>query len=248
MVLMLSEVALPDDGVKHQESAMSLFVNGEDAGSGVLCVAESRLAWRDAQGHGVSVEYPRVSLHAVSRDPNTFPQHHLYVMLNGKLRAEDAAGDGAKGDDEEEEDDDDDDDDDPITELRFVPRDSSSLEALFTAMCECQALHPDLDEVLSEDDIYDDDVGEGDTGNGGRQGWYGDQEGLGMLTSTGRATLAHLDGLLADASGRALSFGMGGVRERNGTEPDADGMEVDATSQIPPHGETGQFDDADDDV
>lgn len=41
--------------------------------------------------------------------------------------------------DEEEEDSDD--DVEPIAEFRFVPSDKSALEAMFTAMCECQALH-----------------------------------------------------------------------------------------------------------
>ncbi|XP_011900123.1 PREDICTED: methylosome subunit pICln-like [Cercocebus atys] len=51
--------------------------------------------------------------------------------------------------DEEEEDSDD--DVEPITEFRFVPSDKSALEAMFTAMCECQALHPDPEDEDSDD-------------------------------------------------------------------------------------------------
>ncbi|RWS00231.1 methylosome subunit pICln-like protein [Leptotrombidium deliense] len=54
----------------------------------------------------------------------------------------------------------------PITEFRFVLSDKSALEAMFTAMCECQALHPDpededLDECNGEE--YDMEAHEGTT-------------------------------------------------------------------------------------
>ena len=60
---------------------------------------------------------------------------------------------------ETSDDDDNDDDDQGTTEIRFVPDDKSCLDALFKAMSECQALHPDP-EALSEDE----DGGEGDGG------------------------------------------------------------------------------------
>ena len=45
----------------------------------------SRLSWLDGSGLGFSLEYPTISLHAVSRDPNAYPQEHLCVMVNAKL-------------------------------------------------------------------------------------------------------------------------------------------------------------------
>lgn len=48
--------------------------------------------------------------------------------------------DSRSGDDEEE---DDDESETPMTEIRFAPENVNSLDAMFQAMSQCQALHPD---------------------------------------------------------------------------------------------------------
>ena len=45
----------------------------------------SRLSWLDGSGLGFFLEYPTISLHAVSRDLNAYPREHLYVMVNAKF-------------------------------------------------------------------------------------------------------------------------------------------------------------------
>ena len=47
-----------------------------------------RLSWFDGTGMGFSLEYPTIGLHAISRDLGTYPQEHLYVMVNAKLNGE----------------------------------------------------------------------------------------------------------------------------------------------------------------
>lgn len=46
----------------------------------------SQVSWFDGSGMGFSLEYPTIGLHAISRDTGTYPQEHLYVMVNGKLK------------------------------------------------------------------------------------------------------------------------------------------------------------------
>lgn len=46
------------------------------------------LSWFDGSGLGFSLEYPKIGLHAISRDVSAYPQEHLYVMVNGKLTGE----------------------------------------------------------------------------------------------------------------------------------------------------------------
>lgn len=66
------------------------------------------------------------------------------------------------------------DEEDVINEVRFVPADKSKLDAMYKAMSECQALHPDpADEVDDDDDDEeggdedeDDDDADGVDGNG----------------------------------------------------------------------------------
>lgn len=43
------------------------------------------------------------------------------------------------------------------TEIRFVPEDKGVLDAMFHAMSECQALHPDPDDSATDEDEEDDD-------------------------------------------------------------------------------------------
>ncbi|XP_069325301.1 methylosome subunit pICln isoform X2 [Eulemur rufifrons] len=141
----------PAEGLRQQQPDTEAVLNGKGLGTGTLYIAESRLSWLDGSGLGFSLEYPTISLHAVSRDLNAYPREHLYVMVNAKFGEESKESVA----DEEEEDSDDDDDVEPITEFRFVPSDKSALEAMFTAMCECQALHPDPEDEDSDD--YDGD-------------------------------------------------------------------------------------------
>uniref|UniRef100_A0A671ETX9 Methylosome subunit pICln n=1 Tax=Rhinolophus ferrumequinum TaxID=59479 RepID=A0A671ETX9_RHIFE len=69
------------------ESAM---LNRKGLGTDILYVAEilSHLSWLDGSGLGFSLEYPTISLHAVSRDLNASPREHLYVMVNAEFEEE----------------------------------------------------------------------------------------------------------------------------------------------------------------
>ncbi|KAI1288449.1 Nuclear receptor subfamily 2 group C member 2 [Halotydeus destructor] len=56
------------------------------------------------------------------------------------------------------EDDDDTEGDEGLSEVRFVPKDSAHLELMYKAMSDCQLLHPDpVDEVSEEENADDDD-------------------------------------------------------------------------------------------
>ncbi|XP_075404945.1 methylosome subunit pICln-like isoform X3 [Tenrec ecaudatus] len=132
----------PAEGLRQQLPDTEAVLDGKGLGTGTLYIAESRLSWLDGSGLGFSLEYPAISLHAVSRDLNAYPREHLYVMVNAKF------GEESKDSVDEEEEEDSDDDAEPIAEFRFVPSDKS---AMFAAMCECQALHPDPEDEDSDD-------------------------------------------------------------------------------------------------
>ncbi|XP_072650868.1 methylosome subunit pICln isoform X3 [Canis lupus baileyi] len=191
----------------------------------------SRLSWLDGSGLGFSLEYPTISLHAVSRDLNAYPREHLYVMVNAKF------GEESKESVAEEEDSDD--DVEPIAEFRFVPSDKSALEAMFTAMCECQALHPDPEDEDSDDyDGEEYDVEAHEQGQGDIPTFYTYEEGLSHLTAEGQATLERLEGMLSQSV--SSQYNMAGVRTEDSIRDYEDGMEVDTTPTV-----AGQFEDAD---
>uniref|UniRef100_A0A8C5ACW8 Methylosome subunit pICln n=1 Tax=Gadus morhua TaxID=8049 RepID=A0A8C5ACW8_GADMO len=202
-MVVLKSVSPPTDGVRHEQAETSAILDGKGLGCGTLYVAETRLSWFDGTGMGFSLEYPTIGLHAISRDLGTYPQEHLYVMVNAKL----------------------------------------NVEPMFSAMCECQALHPDPDDEDSENDFEGEeyDVEEAEHGRGDIPSFYTCEEGLSSLNSEGEATLSRLEGMLARSV--AQQFHMAGVRTDNTGGDFEDGMDVEGGSA-----EAGQFEDADADV
>uniref|UniRef100_A0A3B3CWT8 Methylosome subunit pICln n=1 Tax=Oryzias melastigma TaxID=30732 RepID=A0A3B3CWT8_ORYME len=235
----------PTEGVRREEANTTAVLSGQVLGCGTLYVAETRLSWFDGSGMGFSLEYPSISLHAISRDVSAYPEEHLYVMVNGKLGGEDEAEMTEKAEDENGDDDDgsdssNGDEEDVITEIRFVPRDKASLESMFSAMCECQALHPDPEDEDSDNDFEGEEynVEEAEYGHADIPTFYTCEEGLSSLTQEGQATLERLEGMLAQSV--AQQYHMAGVRTEESKAEFEDGMEVDAEMT-----EAGQFEDAD---
>ncbi|MXQ91806.1 hypothetical protein E5288_WYG019764 [Bos mutus] len=158
------------EGLRQQQPDTEAVLNGKGLGTGTLYIAESRLSWLDGSGLGFSLEYPTISLHAVSRDLNAYPREHLYVMVNAKF------GEESKESVADEEEEDSDDDIEPISEFRFVPSDKSA--------CEYSVEH-----LL----IYL-EQGQGDIPT-----FYTYEEGLSHLTAEGQATLERLEGMLSQS-------------------------------------------------
>ncbi|XP_010126269.1 PREDICTED: methylosome subunit pICln, partial [Chlamydotis macqueenii] len=195
-----------------------------------------RLSWLENSGVGFSLDYPTISLHAVSRDLSAYPSEHLYVMVNAKF-GEEETKEAPMAEGEEEEDSDD--EGEPIAEFRFVPSDKSALEAMFSAMCECQALHPDPDDEDSDNDYEGEeyDVEAHELQQGDIPTFYTYEEGLSHLTAEGQATLERLEGMLAQSV--SSQFHMAGVRTEDSIREFEDGMEVDIAPVV-----AGQFEDA----
>ncbi|XP_052008408.1 methylosome subunit pICln-like isoform X2 [Xyrauchen texanus] len=245
-MVVLKSLPPPSEGIRHQQAETTAVLDGKRLGSGTLFVAEARLSWFDGSGMGFSLEYPSISLHAISRDRSAYPEEHLYVMVNAKLDDENEAEmqDEAPGDAADEEESDSDSDSDgsgTITEIRFVPSDKAALEPMFSAMCDCQVLHPDPEDEDSgddyEDEEYDVEEAEQQQGQGDIPTFYTYEEGLSHLTSEGQATLDRLQGMLAQSVSQ--QYHMAGVRTDEPSAQLEDGMEVDSGAV------TGQFEDAD---
>nr|XP_039322582.1 methylosome subunit pICln-like isoform X4 [Saimiri boliviensis boliviensis] len=73
----------PAEGLLRQQPDTEAVLKG--LGTGTLYIAESRLSWLDGSGLGFSLEYPTISLHALSRDRSDYLGEHLYVMVNAKF-------------------------------------------------------------------------------------------------------------------------------------------------------------------
>ncbi|XP_051175402.1 methylosome subunit pICln [Leptopilina boulardi] len=156
-MVVLSNFLAPEEGVRHEEEHTTLYINDREVGKGTLYITESVLSWiKNDTRQGFSLEYPHISLHAISRDDQVHPRHCLYVMVDAKVDLPDEAQTPESNSDDD--DDDDDDSDGPMTEMRFAPDNTNNLDAMFQAMSQCQSLHRDPQDSCSdaEEDIYED--------------------------------------------------------------------------------------------
>ncbi|XP_014673892.1 PREDICTED: methylosome subunit pICln-like [Priapulus caudatus] len=177
-MVVLTTFPPPSDGIVRQEDSCQAYIGNKHLGAGTLYIAESCLSWVGEDSRGFSLEYPDISLHAVSKDVSYFPHECLYLLVNGSLEDKE---EGMGDDDSTEEDDGE--DDEKTTDVRFVPADKQYLELMFAAMSDCQVLHPDEDDSNSEDDI-------------GVESSVAGQEGDVVLTQQGQATLQRLEAML----------------------------------------------------
>lgn len=137
-MVILTPFSEPTEGVRHSQPETTAFFNNSDLGKGTLYIAESKVSWICSSGNGFSLEYPQISLHAISRDLTNYPHECLFLMLDIPENEYDQDNDNS----EEQK----------INELRFIPEDKGMLDAMFQAMSACQTLHPDPNDSFSEED------------------------------------------------------------------------------------------------
>ncbi|XP_008551771.1 methylosome subunit pICln [Microplitis demolitor] len=155
-MVVLSNFLAPQEGVRHEEQNTTVYINDREVGKGTLYITESLLSWvNNTTQQGFSLEYPHISLHAISRDQQVHPRQCLYVMVDAKVDLPDVE---VVQQNEDNSGDDDDNSETVMTEMRFAPDNVHNLDAMFQAMNVCQALHPDPNESFSdaEEDIYQD--------------------------------------------------------------------------------------------
>ncbi|KAL0721221.1 hypothetical protein Bca4012_035820 [Brassica carinata] len=128
----------------HVQPSVAVALGNRSAESpGTLYITSRKLIWlSDADvAKGYAVDFLSISLHAVSRDPETYSSPCIYTQI------------------EVDEDEDEEDEDDTgaldlskIREMRLVPSDSTQLDTLFDVFCECAELNPEPVEEEEEED------------------------------------------------------------------------------------------------
>ncbi|KAL6419643.1 hypothetical protein ACFW04_010499 [Cataglyphis niger] len=153
-MVVLNNFLPPQEGIRHEEPNTTVYINDREVGKGTFYITESVVSWIDNNTQqGFSLEYPDISLHAVSRE-QLRPRQCLYIMVDVKIDLPDMPLVLPSENASENEDAD---ADTSITEVQFVPDNTNNLDLMFQAMTECQALHPDPDmSSFSDEDIYED--------------------------------------------------------------------------------------------
>ncbi|KAF8968030.1 regulator of volume decrease after cellular swelling-domain-containing protein [Flammula alnicola] len=120
--------------IRHKEENVSVTLDpplenfsNQNAVQGTLYVLTSVLAFMSTTGAGFQIEYPAITLHAVSRGESG---PSIYCQLDESIGTENGVAA----------------DDDAVTDMReltIVPQNPESLEAIFEALSQCASLHPD---------------------------------------------------------------------------------------------------------
>ncbi|XP_074600836.1 chloride nucleotide-sensitive channel icln [Brevipalpus obovatus] len=149
MVFPLSDVDAPSsDTVRLRQAGINFYVGNDHLGNGDLYIGENEFSWIRSDGHGISLDYPSISLHAISKDESSFVHPCLYLMVHNQSN-----GNGIENAETESQDEDE--SEDGIVEMRFVPEDPSVLEEMFKIVSTCQALHPDPADSMSDSENGD---------------------------------------------------------------------------------------------
>ncbi|XP_003737751.1 methylosome subunit pICln [Galendromus occidentalis] len=170
-----SSLEVPTEGIRHRQANTQAFISSRDCGKGTLYICESRVSWRSDAGTGFSLEYPRIQIHAVTRDPILTSAPCLYVVIDEELLdiyMGNQNGDGNLDEHEEGQ------ERDSSFAIRFVPESDTVLDSMYKAMSDCQALHPDpcSDSEPEAEDEDEYDVDEAEQGNGVDENGDGDAD------------------------------------------------------------------------
>ncbi|EDR08499.1 uncharacterized protein LACBIDRAFT_297232 [Laccaria bicolor S238N-H82] len=161
--------------LRHKEDNVVVTLNPPldafDGATGTLYVLTSVLVFMSSAGHGFQIEYPAITLHAVSRADS---RPSIYCQLDEAYGRDVAASN---------------EDEDDMRELNIVPQNADSLDPIFEALSQCAALHPDK---LSDEDDPDDAFIDADGSN--FEVFTGDEDQ--ELSEVGRAALAHLESII----------------------------------------------------
>ncbi|GLB40669.1 putative regulator of volume decrease after cellular swelling [Lyophyllum shimeji] len=185
--------------LKHQEDNVAVRleppVDGfrpQDAAQGTLYVLTSVLVFMSTTGRGFQIEYPAITLHAISRAATDNGGPSIYCQLDESTpNVEGAPAPAAVVDDEE---------DTPLRELSILPQAPEALEPIFDALSQCAALHPDREaledaqegEFTNGDETWIDTAGP----DSAYSTFTGDE--AQELSEVGRAALEHLESIMYD--------------------------------------------------
>jgi len=114
-----------DEKIVYQEPAtQAFFGERKTEGKGVLYITTKNVIWLSNEdgNKGFSIDYPFLTMHAVSRDLSSFRIPCIYCQLDQEEEEE-----------EEEE----------WSEVRFVPADANHLDVIYEALSKCAELNPD---------------------------------------------------------------------------------------------------------
>ncbi|XP_013114932.2 methylosome subunit pICln [Stomoxys calcitrans] len=168
-MVIIGQVHPPNEGIVFTTDNVQLKVDQQTVGKGNVYISQSSLMWKPNNNglQGISIFWKRISVHGITNAPTKaiylvidrqfkWPNTDSQNAGNGNGHAAEANGDGDNSDSDEEVFQDA--EEDQITECWLLPEDTNVVDTMYQAMTECQSLHPDSEDSISEDsDLMEDD-------------------------------------------------------------------------------------------
>ncbi|KAF5193778.1 Chloride conductance regulatory protein icln [Thalictrum thalictroides] len=135
-----------EEMMRVQTGVTIVLGNGTPQSPGTLYISTKRVIWlSDVDKEiGYVVGFLSISLHAISRDLDSYPSPCIYAQIEAEVgEDDDSEGSGSEANDTI--------DVSKITEMRLIPSDPSQLDSLFDVFCECAELNPEPNEVHEEE-------------------------------------------------------------------------------------------------
>ncbi|KAI5481210.1 hypothetical protein MNV49_005645 [Pseudohyphozyma bogoriensis] len=191
--------------LRHREEQVTVTVEpafqGFEGGKGTLWITEGAVSFLASDSsRGVSIPYPHITLHAISRAPlrsgsadNGGGGPCIYCQVDES----DEAAEGAEDDYE-----------DTSREVIIIPSDPSTLDKIFETLSTCAALHPPPSSASSG--LFggldpSSMVTAADFADGSEIEQMTEEEEASMMTSAGRAAMAHLQSIISFPSSTTSS-------------------------------------------
>lgn len=149
-MVIIRPIEHPDAGLVYSAANTQLKIGNHLIGIGTLYVNQNSLEWMPVnRPEGLSILWKQISVHGIT--PN--PIKSIYFMLDHKLYWQGVYGENGSTPHENESGDEDEDSiSDEMTELWLIPTDPNIVDTIYQAMTDCQALHPDSADSISESD------------------------------------------------------------------------------------------------
>lgn len=111
---------------------------------GTLYITNKQVIWVNDvdRSKGYAVDFLSISLHAISRDPDTYPLHCLYTQIDIEEADEDHSDSDSNHIQQDLSN---------ISEMRLIPSDPTQLDALFETFCRCAELNPEPNDEVEEE-------------------------------------------------------------------------------------------------
>ncbi|XP_075162224.1 chloride nucleotide-sensitive channel icln [Haematobia irritans] len=167
-MVIIGQVSPPNEGLVFTTENVQLKIDQQPVGKGNVYISQSSLMWKPPNNEleGLSIFWKRISVHGITNAPTKA----IYLVIDRQFKWPGSDGQNAgngnghsSGTNEEDNSDSDEEifqdaEEDQITECWLLPDDPNVVDTMYQAMTECQALHPDSEDSISEDsDLMEDD-------------------------------------------------------------------------------------------